>query len=349
MTYYQKGLTLLEIVIASSLVVLLIGVIAFQYKSENHQAEQVIAQLQMAKAGVLRYNLNDPKSTNKLADLVRPNDANPENWNGPYIDTATRLTPEGQIDISNIFPESHVELEVETIGETTYQVVLLKGIAETELKNSILAKCGDCKPLPGRDDIGLLVQQFGVVAQSGTVFKTDTVAAVGLPLAAPPSPWMGPNTNIGPTITTTPQMPNVPNAVVTPPPPVITPPPSTSVPTTNPTPPSPSPDLPINYAPPVITQETKNGSCPAGYSGNLVQSRNKVYERGITTYTPWVNYINTCTPPPPPPPPPPSDDGGGGGGGPIRICSLQCVAYGQDPTYGFWTCTQMVEYECWPK
>ena len=309
MTYYQKGLTLLEIVIASSLVVLLIGVIAFQYKSENHQAEQVIAQLQMAKAGVLRYNLNDPKSTNKLADLVRPNDANPENWNGPYIDTATRLTSEGQIDISKIFPESHIELMMETIGGITYQAVLLKGIADSQLRNSILAKCGECKPLPGRDDIGVLVQQVGVVAQNGTGFNTDTVAAAGLTPAISPLPWAGPNTSIGPTVTTTPQMPNVPNAVVTPPPPVITPPPSTSVPTTNPTPPSPSPDLPINYAPPTATPEEQTLGCPSGWSGTKTQIRNKIYDRGVTTYTPWIISNNTCEPPPPPPPiynPPPS-------------------------------------------
>ena len=316
----QQGLTLLETMIALVLVTVAIGATVALYDSDKQKAQDIIGQLQMAKAGVLRYNLNDPKSTNKLADLVRPNDASPENWNGPYIDTATRLTSEGQIDISKIFPESHIELMMETIGGITYQAVLLKGIADSQLRNSILAKCGECKPLPGRDDIGVLVQQVGVVAQNGTGFNTDTVAAAGLTPAISPLPWAGPNTSIGPTVTTTPQMPNVPNAVVTPPPPVITPPPSTSVPTTNPTPPSPSPDLPINYAPPVITQETKNGSCPAGYSGNLVQSRNKVYDKGITTYTPWVNYINTCTPPPPPPPPP-SSSGGGGSGRPMRICN----------------------------
>ena len=234
---------------------------------------------------------------------------NSDNWNGPYVDTATRLTKEGQFDISNIFPESHVELVIQTIDETAYQVVLLKGIAETQLKNAILAKCGDCQPLPGRDDIGLLVQQVGVIPKSDKGFETDTIAALKLSSVTPPSPWVGPTTNLSSMIATTPQMPSVPTAPATSPPSIIKPSPNPSVPTTNPTPPSPSPDLPINYAPPTATPEEQTLGCPSGWSGTKTQIRNKIYDRGVTTYTPWIISNNTCEPPPPPPPiynPPPS-------------------------------------------
>lgn len=314
----------MESVIALGLVVVAMGAMALLHSSDKRNAEQVIAQLQMVKSGVLKYNINDPKSTNKLSDLVRPNLENQDSWNGPYIDSATLLTSDGQVDISKIFPDSHLELVIENINGINYQAVMLKGLAESSLKNSILAKCGDdCKPLPERDDIGLLIQQVGVVAKNGTGFGTDTVSAVGLPPAIPPTPWTGPSTNVGPTITTTPQTPAVPTPPITPPPTPSTPVPTPLVPTVNPNPPTTSEPLPFAVQTSITTTETQTLACPDGYLGTRVQSRTKTYTHGtgLTVYSAWADYINTCTPPPPPPPPPVDSGGGGGGGGCIVLPS----------------------------
>ncbi len=192
---------------------------------------------------------------------------------------------------------------METIDGVNYQAVLLKGTAELQLRNAILAKCGEnCKPLPGRDDIGLLIQQTGVVAQNTTGFDTDTVPSVDAPVAPPSPPWTGPPTTVSPTVSIPPITPAVPTPLVVPPSTPSTPVPTPKVPTTNPAPPTPSEPLPFSVPPPITTTETQTLACPVGYSGTRVQSRTKTYtpSTGGVTYTAWSDSTNTCTPPRPP-------------------------------------------------
>ena len=163
-----KGLTLLEFVVASSIVVLLIGVGVSQLNQKQHKAEKVIAQMQMVKTGMLRFNMDYPCSASGLSALVKREDAaiggcgaanDLSQWKGPYIEGATPLVAEN-INISSIYIDSFLELRQATIGDTYYQAIALVGTAESELRTSILAQCGrDCQPFPGKSDIGILVNQ----------------------------------------------------------------------------------------------------------------------------------------------------------------------------------------------
>lgn len=239
----QKGLTLLESMIALGLVTLAIGFIAVSYNSDKHKAEQVISELQMAKAGVLRYNMDFPGSTNKLSSLLTPN-GNADGWNGPYADTSARLNGDN-LDISRVYPDTHLELVHEVIDGAHYQAVIVKGLAETGLRSAILAKCGDdCKPLPVRDDIGLLIQKVAAVSINGSGYGSHPNPGTPTPPKRPPTPWNPPNT------TTPPYVPPVFPPPTTPPPPVNPPPP------VSPPPPTPAtcPDGSIKPA---------NGVCPS--------------------------------------------------------------------------------------
>ncbi len=106
--HQQEGMTLLETMIALGLVTLAVGVLTLSYNADKHKAEQIIAELQMAKAGVLRYNMDFPRSTDKLSQLLSP-DGQTDKWNGPYADTTARLDG-GNFDISRIYPDTHLEL-----------------------------------------------------------------------------------------------------------------------------------------------------------------------------------------------------------------------------------------------
>ena len=183
--YKQNGLTLLEMSIGLTVIALAVGATVAMYKGDTQKAKSVITQLQMAKAGVLRYNMDNPSSTNSLASLLIPNEENQANWNGPYVDNSIRMDGE-RFDISKEFPDTRIELTTQIIGGTRYQAVIIKGSADSQLRNEILAQCdNDCKPLPGRDDIGLLVQQIGAVAQNGTT-GFDTLTIPGTPPPPPP-------------------------------------------------------------------------------------------------------------------------------------------------------------------
>ena len=142
--------TLLEFVVASSIVVLLIGVGVSQLNQKQHQAEKVIAQMQMVKAGMLRFNMDYPCSAAGLSALVKREDAavggcgtpnDLSQWKGPYIEGGTPLA-QANINISSIYIDSFLELRQETIGGTYYQAIALAGTAESELRTSILAQCG---------------------------------------------------------------------------------------------------------------------------------------------------------------------------------------------------------------
>lgn len=148
--YNKKTRTLLEFVVASSIVVLLIGVGVSQLNQKQHQAEKVIAQMQMVKAGMLRFNMDYPCSAAGLSALVKREDAavggcgtpnDLSQWKGPYIEGGTPLA-QANINISSIYIDSFLELRQETIGGTYYQAIALAGTAESELRTSILAQCG---------------------------------------------------------------------------------------------------------------------------------------------------------------------------------------------------------------
>ena len=140
--YKQNGLTLLEMSIGLTVIALAVGATVAMYKGDTQKAKSVITQLQMAKAGVLRYNMDNPSSTNSLASLLIPNEENQANWNGPYVDNSIRMDGE-HFDISKEFPDTRIELTTQIIGSTRYQAVIIKGSADSQLRNEILAQCGN--------------------------------------------------------------------------------------------------------------------------------------------------------------------------------------------------------------
>lgn len=256
---HQNGITLTEIIIALGLITVVIGATVALYDGDKQEAQDVIAQLQMAKAGVLRYNLDNPRSTDKLSRLIDPAGAT-HNWNGPYVDMSVQLAGDN-LDISNVYPDTQLQLVHETIDGNHYQAVIVKGAAETGLRSAILAKCGnDCTPLPGQDDIGLLIQQVAAVAPYGVNGFNKVAIASTLPPVLPISPeWQPPASSlpaVGNNPPTLPALPPAPAPVPTPTPapspvsyPAATPPtpvPSTPLPYTVPPLPEPTPSLPEN-------------------------------------------------------------------------------------------------------
>ena len=179
----QFGFTLLESVVALSLGILVIGVTVATYQHDKRQAQDVIAQLKITKAGVLRYNHDLPASTGSLRDLIEHPNETELKWNGPYVDNSIRMDG-NHFDISKTFPDTRLELITEVIGGIRYQAVLVKGHADSQLRNAILAQCGeDCKPLPGREDLGLLIQQTatGITYTPATDFAPTIVPGTPTP------------------------------------------------------------------------------------------------------------------------------------------------------------------------
>lgn len=114
------------------------------------------------------------------------------------------------------------------------------------------------------------------------------------PLVTGGPPTFTPGPGGGGPIVVTPGSPGTP---VTPPtwnPPPVVRPPGT---------PAPPDQLDQDPNPPVVTTETRSGSCPAGYVGSTTETRIRTYypSTGVVNYTPWIEVSSNCSLIPPGP------------------------------------------------
>lgn len=219
----------------------------------------MIAQLQLARTGMLRFNMDYPCSTRALSALVKREDVEHgacgdsndlQVWKGPYIELTNQLISSRDLNVSSIYPESRLTLREATVGNVQYQAIILEGSASSNLRAAILAQCGeDCMPIPGSDDLGILVHQSqpAAVQSSELVTQVATPRPAWIPLPPPPPPPVSP-----PVPWIPPSGPPAPPSAPPPPPPPQPPPPPTWTPPVLP-PPLPLPPPPPPPPPPVVT------------------------------------------------------------------------------------------------
>ena len=84
----------MEFSIALTLVVVVVGAAVSQWSNDKQQATDMIAQLQLARTGMLRFNMDYPCSTRALSALVKREDTqlgscgdtnDPQSWKGPTL------------------------------------------------------------------------------------------------------------------------------------------------------------------------------------------------------------------------------------------------------------------------
>ena len=210
--FRAKGLTLLEFSIALTLVVVVVGAAVSQWSNDKQQATDMIAQLQLARTGMLRFNMDYPCSTRALSALVKREDVEHgacgdsndlQVWKGPYIELTNQLINNQDLNVSSVYPESRLTLREATVGNVHYQAIMLEGSASSNLRTAILSQCGsDCMPIPGSEDLGILVSQTQTVAteSSDLVAQAAQPRPTWIPLpppppspVSPPVPWIPPS------------------------------------------------------------------------------------------------------------------------------------------------------------
>ncbi len=108
----QRGVSLVELVIAIAVVILMISVFALNYNSNRQKTTQLVSKLQEVKAGVLRFERDYPQGAQSLAALTSPAYINPADvvssqpnapdlWRGPYLQS-NNMRPDGAIDMSDL-------------------------------------------------------------------------------------------------------------------------------------------------------------------------------------------------------------------------------------------------------
>ena len=168
----QIGLTLIEMVIALSLVILVIAATVGTMNQQSRTAEMMQAKLQLVQAGVLRLQTDMPCGVTKLSALVLREDAasglcgdinNLEKWRGPYIDSTSMFVSGGKLDLGPIIPGASMSISQETVGAEISTLLKVNDIT-SEIRSAMIARCGDdCLPLKSLtndgDTIGLLISK----------------------------------------------------------------------------------------------------------------------------------------------------------------------------------------------
>lgn len=167
---HQTGFSLLEMIIAISLMAILIGVVAISLGQERRHAEMLHQRLQLVQSALLRFETDFPCGANSLAALVRRDQAaaglcgeanNLEHWRGPYLDAYGDYSLSGDLDLAAIVPGVSMGISQTVISDTYYTIVSLKNI-NNELRVNIIDRCGDeCLPYKNLNGdvttVGLLV------------------------------------------------------------------------------------------------------------------------------------------------------------------------------------------------
>ena len=178
----MRGLTLMEMMIAISLVVMLVSAVSSTIDTDRKQATEFLAKSEELRTGMLRLYTDFPCGVTKLSALALREDAvdnfcgtgnDLNRWNGPYIDPAMVLvngSAVGAISLDRIYQGSSAKLvQVTSVAGTKTLVTTileLEGVPDG-MKNYMWDSCGDtCKPWttvpnPSADDlkrIGLVVK-----------------------------------------------------------------------------------------------------------------------------------------------------------------------------------------------
>ena len=173
----QAGLTLIEMVIALSVIVLLLLVVAMGFNQNKQRAESLEAKLQLVRSGVLRFQTDMPCGPATLSALTKREDAavglcgdanNLNNWRGPYIDSGSTYVNVGDSDLSNILPGASLTITQEVLGSTIYTILKVSEISD-EMRSAMIELCSDdCTPYKSitgdAQTTGILVTQFSLKA-----------------------------------------------------------------------------------------------------------------------------------------------------------------------------------------
>jgi general secretion pathway protein G len=91
----QEGFTLIEILIAFTLVIVMVGTITFAYRKvvENNRKKATIASLRSISNALDLYKDDVNEYPDKLLDLVKESGQAIEGWGGPYITTKNNQEP----------------------------------------------------------------------------------------------------------------------------------------------------------------------------------------------------------------------------------------------------------------
>ena len=140
-TLLQQGFSLVELIIATALISILLTVLGLSLSSstDRYKADMILAQMDMLKTGLLRFQVDFPCGTNYVSALTNPADAevgacgdvNPtERWAGPYIDPSSHLGGIGNaaLDIGATYPGAMLyigSVATATPSVRTFGVVLV--------------------------------------------------------------------------------------------------------------------------------------------------------------------------------------------------------------------------------
>jgi prepilin-type N-terminal cleavage/methylation domain-containing protein len=170
--FRQAGLTLIEMVIALSIVVLIVTATVGTLDQQARKAEMLQAKLQIVQAGVLRLQADIPCGVTRLSALIRREDAgtglcgetnNLERWHGPYIDSTSMFVNQGNLDVTPIIPGASISIVQEVIGAEVYTLLRINDITD-EVRSAMIQRCGDdCIPFKNITNdqltVGLMVSK----------------------------------------------------------------------------------------------------------------------------------------------------------------------------------------------
>lgn len=201
MTSKQEGLTLVEMVIALSVIVLVLVLASLNFDQNGRRAESLQAKMQLVRAGVVRFQHDLPCGPSKLSALTLREDAavglcgdanNLNNWRGPYIESASTYVNSGDSELSEILPGSSLSITREVVGSTIYTLLRVNAISD-EMRSAMINLCADdCTPYKAingdETTIGLLISELSLQAMnsnSGLLALNATASALPPGPAAP--------------------------------------------------------------------------------------------------------------------------------------------------------------------
>lgn len=186
----QAGLTLIEMVIALSVVVLIISATVIGLDQTARHAEMVQAKLQLVQAASLRLQTDLPCG-GKLSALLRREDAlaglcgdanNLDNWHGPYLDSTSMFVNNGDLDLTPIVPGASMSIAQQMIGSDVYTILKVDNLTD-DVRSALVARCGDdCLPYKNltndSDTVGVMVSKTKLQALPDSTYEVTPLPFV---------------------------------------------------------------------------------------------------------------------------------------------------------------------------